>query len=311
MYDLIIIGAGPAGLSAAIYAARAKMDAVIVEEKAVGGQILNTLEIENYPGSDLEESGPSLMEKMKKQIEYFKVQVINARADEVYLNESIKKIRLSTGETLEAKSIIVATGASPRKLNCKGEQEFTGRGVSYCATCDADFFNGLEVIVVGGGNTAVEEAIYLTRFAKKVTVLVRADKLRADRLAEEKAREIENLHFKFNTSLAEIKGEGFVKSVILRDNKTGEESIYESEDGLLGVFVFVGTSPHTDIFKGKLELNEDGYIIADKDMKTDISGVFAAGDVRNTNLRQVVTAVSDGAIAAVQAQKYIDSLALE
>lgn len=308
MYDLIIIGAGPAGLSAAIYAARAKLNTIIIEKQAVGGQIVTTQEIENYPGSALKESGPSLVEKMQEQVDNFGIEIIKAEVTEVSLENPVKELVLSTGERLQAKSIIISTGSSPRKLGCAGEKEFTGRGVSYCATCDADFFNGLEVLVAGGGNTAVEEAIYLTKFAKKVTLLVRSDKLKCHKIAEENARTTDKLSFMFNTSIKEIKGEAIAQAVVLKDNDTGEEFIYSSDDGMMGIFIFVGTIPHTDIFKGQVELTENSYIITDENMKTNLSGVFAAGDVRDKNLRQVVTAVSDGAIAATQAEKYIDSL---
>ena len=307
MYDLVIIGAGPGGLSAGLYAGRARLKTAILESTAIGGQIGITDSIENYPGSllDGEESGSSLTERMKKQAEKFGCEIVNATAKDVDFSGHPKKIFLSNGEILETKGVIIATGASPRKLNVPGEAEFTSKGVSYCATCDADFFTDFEVFVVGGGNSAIEEAIYLSKFARKVTVLVRRDVLRCDAIVKEEADAVDNLEFKYSTSIKEIKGEGLVQSLVLIDNITKEEYEYfaDEDDGLMGVFIFVGNDPTSKMFEGKVKLDEDGYIVTNELMQTDIPMVYAVGDIRNTPLRQVVTAASDGAIAAVYIEK--------
>ena len=225
MYDLVIIGAGPGGLSAGLYAGRARLKTIILEGTAIGGQIGITDTIDNYPGSLLEgeESGKSLTERMKKQAERFGCEIKNVSVKDVDFSEHPKKIFLSNGDILETKGVIIATGASPRKLNVPGESEFTSKGVSYCATCDADFFTDFEVFVVGGGNSAIEEAIYLSKFARKVTILVRRDVLRCDAIVKEEAEKIDNLEFKYSTSIKEIKGEGLVQSLVLIDNVTKEE----------------------------------------------------------------------------------------
>lgn len=308
MYDLIIIGAGPAGLSAGLYAARAKMNTLIVEKEKTGGQITTTDSIENYPGGIVGESGPSLIKKMADQIDNFGLEIRRADVVDVDFSDKVKKLTLKNGDVLESKSVIIATGAAPRKLGCPGEKEFTGKGVSYCATCDADFFTDLEVFVVGSGNSAVEEATYLTKFARKVTLLVRGDHLKCDKTAEDEAKECDNLSMRFNTSIKEIKGEGILESIVMVDKESGNEEEYhcDEDDGTMGVFVFVGTIPYSDVFKGKIELDDYGYVLADEEMHTNVEGVYVAGDVRQKTLRQVVTAAADGAIAATQAEKYVD-----
>ncbi|MFS8540912.1 MAG: FAD-dependent oxidoreductase, partial [Tissierellales bacterium] len=225
---------------------------------------------------------------------------------EVELEGKIKVIKGEKDE-YQAKAVIIATGAKPKKIGCPGELELTGRGVSYCATCDAAFFEDLEVFVVGGGDSAVEEALYLTKFARKVTIIHRRDQLRAAKSIQEKAFANEKIHFMWNTVVKEIKGDGIVESMVVENVKTGEvtEIFADEEDGTFGIFVFVGLVPTTELFEGKLEM-ENGYIITDEDMRTNIPGVFAAGDCRKKSLRQVVTAAADGAIAAVQAEKYIN-----
>ncbi len=312
MYDLAIIGAGPGGLAAGLYAGRARLKTVILECDAVGGQIMTTANIENYPGGivDAKESGPSLMERMHKQAESFNCEIKKAKVVDVDLTSNPKKLTLDNGETIEAVGVIIATGANPNKLKVPGEKEFTGKGVSYCATCDADFFEGFEIFVVGGGNTAVEEATYLSDFARKVNIVVRRDVLRADQIVKERAEAKENIEFLYKTSITEIKGEGLLQSVILRDNETGETREYhcDEDDGLMGVFVFVGIHPNTELFEGKLELTEDGYIPTSPKMETNIPLVYAVGDVRDTVLRQVITAASDGAIAAYNIDKDIKAL---
>lgn len=310
MYDLVIIGAGPAGLSAGLYAGRAKLNTLILEKDSNGGQIVTTESIENYPGSVGEESGPSLIKRMVEQVKNFHVEIRKDGVKDVELEGEVKKLTLESGDVVETKTVIIATGANNKKLGCPGEREFTGKGVSYCATCDADFFTDFEVFVVGGGNSAVEEATYLTKFARKVTLLVRKDKLKCDAVAKERAEAAEGLSIRYNTSIKELQGEGLLNKMVLVDNVTGEESVYEADedDGLFGVFVFIGQYPITEVFEGKIELNAQKYIPTDENMHTNIEGVYAAGDVRVKDLRQVVTACADGAIAATQAEKYIDSL---
>ncbi len=309
VYDLIIIGAGPAGLSAGIYAGRARLDTLIIEKAQPGGQILQTTEIENYPGSLLEESGASLMSRMDEQTKKFGIEKVIDTVIDVSLDGKIKTVICERG-SYQAKSVIIAGGVTARTIGCRGEDEFTGRGISRCGTCDAPFFKDLEVFVVGGGDAALEEAIYLTKFAKKVTVIHRRDELRAAKSIQEKAFKNEKISFMYNTVVKEIKGEGLIESMVLENTIDGNitEVKADPNDGTFGIFVSIGHKPATDIYQGKLELCEKGYIVTDEDMKTNVDGVFAAGDIREKNLRQVITAVSDGAIAAVQAGKYIEEL---
>ncbi|WIF94045.1 thioredoxin-disulfide reductase [Caminicella sporogenes] len=309
IYDVVIIGSGPAGLAAGLYAARAKMKTLILEKNKAGGQIVTTNEVANYPGSIENATGPSLIARMVKQAEEFGAQRKKDNVVEVDFSEKIKKVK-GEKEEYKAKAVIIATGATPRKLGVPGEAELTGKGVSYCATCDADFFTGLEVFVIGGGDSAVEEAIYLTKFARKVTIVHRRDELRAAKSIQEKAFKNDKIEFIWNTTVKEIKGEGIVESIVLENLKTGEITEYKAkeEDGTFGVFPFIGYIPLSEIFKGKVQMDERGYIITDVDMKTNVEGVYAAGDVRQKTLRQVVTAVADGAIAAVQAEKYIEKV---
>ncbi len=306
IYDVIIIGEGPAGLSAGLYAARSRLKTLILEKEKAGGQIVTTDEVANYPGSIENATGPSLIKRMVQQAQDFGAEMKFDTVKEVELEGKIKVIKGEKDE-YQAKAVIIATGAKPKKIGCPGELELTGRGVSYCATCDAAFFEDLEVFVVGGGDSAVEEALYLTKFARKVTIIHRRDQLRAAKSIQEKAFANEKIHFMWNTVVKEIKGDGIVESMVVENVKTGEvtEIFADEEDGTFGIFVFVGLVPTTELFEGKLEM-ENGYIITDEDMRTNIPGVFAAGDCRKKSLRQVVTAAADGAIAAVQAEKYIN-----
>lgn len=307
IYDVVIIGAGPAGLAAGLYAARAKMSTLVIEKDRNGGQIVTTDEVANYPGGIKEETGPTLIARMVEQVEEFGAERIKATVTDVNLEGDIKVITCEDAE-YQARAVIIATGASPRKLGCDGEKELTGKGVSYCATCDADFFTDFEVFAIGGGDTAVEEAMFLTKFARKVTLVHRRDELRAAKSIQEKAFKNDKIEFIWNSEVAEIKGDGMVETIVLRNRETGEltEHHAHEDDGTFGIFVFVGYLPQTSLFDGKVEL-QGGYIPTDADMKTNVDGVFAAGDVRVKSLRQVVTAVADGAIAAVQAEKYIDN----
>lgn len=309
VYDIIVLGAGPAGLTAASYAGRARMDTLLIEGTKDGGQIVITNEIENYPGSLEEESGPSLIARMTKQVEKFGADRVTDTIVDVELEGKVKHLKGNHGDYY-AKAVVIATGASPRPIGCPGEKEFTGKGVSYCATCDANFFEDFEVYVVGGGDSAVEEAMYLTKFARKVTLVHRRDELRAAKSIQEKAFANPKMAFMWNTTIEEIKGDGVVTSMIVKDTKTGETREIEAdeEDGTFGIFVFVGFDPKSQLFEDKLEM-ENRYIVTDKYMHTSVPGVFAAGDVIVKHLRQVVTACGDGAVAATEAQHYVENLA--
>lgn len=307
IYDLIIIGAGPGGLSAGLYGARAKMDTLIIEKDKTGGQISTTEEVANYPGSIADASGPTLVARMVEQVEEFGAQKVKDSILEVDFSKDIKVLK-GEKDVYKAKAVIVATGASPRKLDVPGEKELTGKGVSYCATCDADFFTDMQVFVVGGGDSAVEEALFLTKFAKQVTIVHRRDSLRAAKSIQEKAFKNPKIDFKWDTAIKEIKGDGIVESVIFENLKTNEveEYLADEEFGTFGIFVFTGYLPQTELFKDVLEMDKQGYLITDTKMNSNIKGVFVAGDCRQKTLRQVVTAVADGAIAAVEAEKYVD-----
>lgn len=308
IYDVIIIGSGPAGLSAAIYAARARMKTLILEKVKVGGQIVITDEVANYPGSVQHATGPSLIARMEEQVESFGAERKKDNIKEVDFSGKIKKLK-GEKEEYYAKSVIIATGANPRQIGCPGENELIGKGVSYCATCDAEFFEDLEVFVVGGGDSAIEEAIYLTKFARKVTIVHRRDELRAAKSIQEKAFKNPKIEIKWNSVITEVKGDGIVQSAVFKDTKTGELSEYfaDEEDGTFGIFVFVGYLPTNQLVKEILDISESGYVVTNDKMETKIEGVFAAGDIREKPLRQVITAAADGAIAAVQAEKYIES----
>lgn len=308
VYDLIIIGAGPAGLSAGLYGARAKMKTLIIEKDKNGGQIVTTEEVANYPGSIPNATGPSLIARMVEQCREFGADMVKDTILDTDLESDIKVLKGEKGE-YKAKAILIATGASPRKLGAPGEKELTGKGVSYCATCDGDFFTDFEVFAIGGGDTAVEEGMFLTKFARKVTIVHRRDELRCAKSIEEKARKNPKIDIWFDTGVKEIKGDGILESIVFENTKTGEIFEYQADenDGTMGLFVFVGYLPQTDLFKDKLTVNKQGYIITDSEMRTNIPGVFAAGDCREKSLRQVVTATADGAIAVIAAERYIDS----
>ncbi len=308
-YDLIIIGAGPAGLSAGLYAGRARLNTLIIEKQKNGGQIVITDEIENYPGCIEGETGPSLIDRMVKQTEKFGVDHVFDTVTDMDLTGDVKTVKC-LHEEYSAKAVIIAAGANPVNIGCPGEKEFSGKGVSYCATCDAAFFEDFEVYVVGGGDAAVEEAMYLTKFARKVTIIHRRNELRAARSIQDKAFANPKIDFMWDTVVEEIKGDGIVESMVVKNVKTGEltEVFADEDDGTFGIFVFIGFRPNTEVFKGHVEMDEKGYILTDPDMHTNVPGVFAAGDIRQKSLRQVVTACADGAIAAVQAGKYIEEM---
>lgn len=308
IYDVIILGAGPAGLTAGLYTGRSRMDTLIIEKLAPGGQIAITDEIENYPGSIEHETGPSLVARMEAQARKFGACIVSDTVLSVELKGAVKRVYCSGG-TYHAKTVIVATGVTHKPIGCIGEKELTGKGVSYCATCDAAFFEGLEVYVVGGGDAAVEEALYLTKFARSVTLIHRRDQLRAAKSIQQKAFTNEKMHFFWDTVVEELRGDGVLESMILRNVKTGErhEITADEDDGTFGVFVFVGFEPAGALFDGQLTM-KNGYLVTDDDMKTNVRGVFAAGDIRVKSLRQVVTAVADGAIAAMQAERFLEGM---
>lgn len=308
IFDTIIIGAGPAGLAAGLYAGRSRLDTLIIEKQKDGGQIVITAEIENYPGGTEGESGPSLIKRMANQADHFGAQKVYDTVVDLELEGDIKKV-IGKKDTYQAKTVILASGAHPRPIGCPGEQELVGKGVSYCATCDAAFFEDMEVYVMGGGDSAVEEAMYLTNYARKVTVIHRRNELRAAKSIQEKAFANPKMHFMWDSVITELKGDGLLQSMVVKNVKTGEETeiMAPEEDGTFGVFVFIGFLPETALLEGKVNM-EHNYVLTDDDMKTNVPGVFAAGDCRKKSLRQVVTAAADGAIAAMQAYKYIEGV---
>lgn len=309
IYDLIILGAGPAGLAAGLYGGRYRLNTLIIERGQDGGQIAITADIENYPGQmiDEEESGATLTARMTKQVEKFGVARVSATIEKVELEAPIKRLTDTKGNVYEAKTVILATGAHPRPIGCKNEKEFLGKGISFCATCDANFYEDLEVFVVGGGDSAVEEAIYLTKFARKVTIIHRRDQLRAAESIQEKAFKNPKIAFMWDSVVEEVSGDGILDRMTVKNVKTGEltEVTADPDDGLFGLFGFIGYLPNTGLFEETGLTMEHGYIRTDENMHTNYSGVYAAGDVRVKTLRQVVTAAADGAIAACQAEHYV------
>ena len=300
-FDVVILGGGPAGFSSAIYAARGAVSTAIVDINMLGGQPSNYLELENYPGFQLV-GGYDLMEKFEEHADKFGVKKFPMQ--EITKIDLAKKKIYTKEYEFSAKSIIIATGAQPMKLGVKGEKEFVGRGVSYCAVCDGAFYKDKIVAVVGGGNSAIEEAMYLTKFAKKVYVIHRRDKLRADKIIQERAFKNPKIEFIWNSIVLEIQGESIVKSIVLKNLQTDKMSELKID----GIFPYIGISPNTELFSGQLNQDKYGFIITDTTMATSVDGVYAIGDVRNTPLRQVVTAASDGAIGATYALKYIEQL---
>ncbi len=303
IYDMIVIGGGPAGLTAGLYAARARLDAVLLERMGFGGQLLTYERVENYPGFPEGVGAFGLAELISAQALRFGLEVRNAEVVGFDFSGAIKKIILTNG-TIETKTIIVASGASPNRLGAKGEIGLTGRGVSYCAVCDAPFFRGQEVAVVGGGDTAIEEALYLTKFASRVHVVHRREKLRATPIIQEKAFLNEKISFILNNVVDEVKGgpEG-VAGLALRD--ITNSNLWDLP--VAGVFVFVGIKPNSAFIPSEIERDPSGFIYTDQEMATSVPGVFAAGDIRVKQLRQIVTAVGDGATAAFNAGRYIEN----
>lgn len=305
LYDAVIIGGGPAGLSAAIYLGRAKYRVIVLEKERFGGQITITSDIVNYPGVQ-KSSGSELTENMRLQAQHFGAEFAIANVSDIDMNSDVKHITTTDGTLYQTLGVVLALGANPRHLGFEGEAKFKGRGVAYCATCDGEFFTGKEVLVVGGGFAAVEESIFLTKYAKKVTMLVVTENFTCARGVYEQLKNYPQIEVRFETELIEAGGERTVEYAKIRDNKTGTVSEYRAQDGgNIGIFVFVGYAPATDMIKDKIVLNEQGYVVTDQNQKTNIEGVYAAGDVCIKNLRQVVTAVSDGAIAATSLERYI------
>lgn len=306
VFDVLIIGAGPAGLSAGLYAGRSQLKTLLIEKQKDGGQIATTSEIENYPGCLDEESGPSLIARMTKQAERFGVERVSDTIKDVNLEGEIKTVTGNKGE-YQAKVVIIATGAFPRPIGCEGERDYVGKGISFCATCDGNFFEDFEVYVVGGGDTAVEEAMYLTKFARKVTVIHRRDELRAAKSIQEKAFKNDKMAFMWDSVVTKVEGDGMLEKMTVKNVKTGEETVVEAdlEDGTFGLFGFIGFLPQSDLFQGQVPI-ENGYIVTNEKMETGVPGVYAVGDIRKKDLRQVVTAAADGAIAAIMAEKYLE-----
>lgn len=304
IYDVIVIGGGAAGMSAGIYSGRAKMKTLVLEQSSVGGQAKTTNEIVNYPGIR-HTTGPKLMEEMHLQAEDFGVKFMQAEVLEAKLEGEVKVLKTTNGD-FETRSVIIATGATPRTLGFPGEAEYRGRGVAYCATCDGEFYTGLEVFVIGAGFAAAEEAIFLTRFARKVTVIAREPEFTCAKTIADKVLAHPKIEVKFNTEIVEATGDELLRRVKFINNQTQETWEHvAADDETFGIFIFAGYVPQTKVFNGLVEMDKWGYIITDENMHTSVEGVYAAGDLRPKVLRQVVTAVADGAIASLEAEKYV------
>lgn len=307
LYDVIIVGGGPAGLSAAIYMARAKYRVLVIEKSSIGGQITITTEVVNYPGIP-KIGGRELTEKMHRQAEMFGAEFELAEVLTMELQRDVKILHTTKGE-YQTLGVILAVGANPRKLGFKGEREFQGRGVAYCATCDGEFFQGMDVFVIGGGFAAVEEGIFLTKYAKSVTMIVREENFTCARTVSDQIQDFPQIKAIFETEIIEVAGEDSIATAKFRNNRTGEEWSHSREEhGPFGIFVFAGYVPATEWIGSEVEKNNQGYLITDVNRKTNLSGVYGAGDVCVKNLRQVVTAVADGAIAATSLEKVVSEL---
>lgn len=298
MHDLIIIGAGPAGLTAALYAGRSRLDTLLFEKMAVGGRILMSETIENYPGFPGGISTVELMDRMQAQAKELGVKIEN---DEVLDLDCINKTIRTSGASFTARAIIIASGARPRKLNIPGEEKYTGRGVSYCATCDAPFYKEKKVVIIGGGNAVAEEAMYLSRFAGSVNIIHRRPDLRASPILQERLQQDKKINFILSSVVTEIKGTQKVEMVRIKDVLSGKENDFKCD----GVFIYIGSTPETVFLKGKLQMDEAGFILASDNMSTSVEGVFACGDCRRKGLYQVINACGDGAVAADSAYKFI------
>lgn len=302
-YDLVIIGGGPAGLTAGLYAARARLNVILIEKIVPGGQVIISDLIENYPGFPEGISGPDLVQRMTDQVKRFDLNIENNEAIAIDLSNPVKKITLND-RTITTHTIIIATGASPKKLGVPGEDTFFGKGISSCATCDGPFFKDSVVAAVGGGDTAVQESLFLTKFVKKLYLVHRRDRLRAEAILQERALASDKIEFIWNSVLTGINGLSHVENISVQNVKTGDIT----ELSVDGCFIWVGILPNTQFLKDAVKLDEQGFILADLNMETSVPGVFAAGDVRNTTLRQISTAVGDAAIAAFSAEQYIENV---
>ena len=302
-YELVIIGGGPAGLTAGLYAARGGLNVILIEKIVPGGQVIITDWIENYPGFPEGISGPDLVQKMTEQVKRFDLNIENNEVVSVDFSELVKKITLND-KTITSHTIIIATGASPKKLGVPGEDIFYGKGISSCATCDGPFFKDGMVAAVGGGDTAVQESLFLTKFVKKVYLIHRRDKLRAAAILQKRALANEKIEMIWDSVLTDISGLTNVENITVQNVKTGDKTKLSVD----GCFIWVGTIPNTQFLADSVKLDEYGFIIAGLDAETSVPGVFAAGDVRNTPLRQIATAVGDGAIAAISTENYIENV---
>ena len=302
LYDVVVIGGGPAGLTAALYLARARYRVVVVEQERFGGQITITSEVVNYPGVE-HTSGAELTKTMRRQAEGFGAEFLLAEVTGLELEGDVKTVRTSRG-ALSCFGVLLATGAHPRMVGFRGEEQFRGRGVAYCATCDGEFFSGKDVFVVGGGFAAAEESVFLTKYARHVTILIRGDDFSCAQATADAARNHEKITILTNTVVEEVSGDTALRSIRMRNTKTGQETEHQAADGeTFGVFVFAGYEPATELVRGLAELDGQGYILTDRSQKTTLDGLYAAGDVCVKPLRQVVTAVGDGALAATELER--------
>jgi len=300
--DLMIVGGGPAGLTAALYALRANLKTLLVEKMVLGGTAITTYRIENYPGFPEGISGMELAQRLQEQVKKLGLEIIWGNAVSLENHKTYFEI-LVDGKLFNTKTIIIASGTEAAKLGVKGEDAFRGRGVSYCATCDGPFYKGKQVMVVGGGNAAVEEALFLTRFAQKVSVVHRRDELRADKILAEEAKHNPKIYFFWHSVVEEIVGKDKVEEVVLNDLRNNKKLKIPTD----GIFIYVGSKPNSEVVRDLVKLDKNGFIISDEEMRTSLPGLFAAGDIRVKSLRQVVTAAADGAIAADSARKYLES----
>ncbi|MGE4357005.1 MAG: thioredoxin-disulfide reductase [Candidatus Omnitrophota bacterium] len=304
LYDLVIVGGGPAGLSCAIYAGRARLKTLVLERTALGGQLLFTEKIENYPGFSEPISSYKLAEEMKKQAEKFGIEFREEEVIEIDVKGKEKIITTQVEGVYHALAVVIATGTRYKELGVPGEIELVGKGVSYCGTCDGPLFQNKEIVVVGGGDTALEETIFLSRFAKKIFLIHRRDKLRGTKILQEKVFYLPNVEIRWDSVVKEIKGREKVEGVIINNLKSGKEEFVICQ----GVFIFVGAKPQTEFIRGFIKLDEQGFVITDEKLETSQKGIFSCGDVRKNNLKQVVNACAEGALAAISAEKYIEEV---
>lgn len=302
-YDLFILGGGPAGLTAAIYASRAQMKTLLVEKQTIGGEAASTSMIENYPGFPEGINGFELADRMRRQAERFGTHMHYGNPEKLDLRAQPKTITLE-GKTLHAKTVIIASGTSPKRLNIPGEEKFKGHGVSYCATCDGPIFRDKDIVIIGAGSSGLQEGLFILRFVKSLSLVEYLPAVQAEKILEERMRAHENVNWLLNHQITSINGEKWVTSITVRDRSTGEVK----EIAMDGVFIYIGLNPNTEYLKGQMALNRWGYVVTDQKMQTSVPGVFAAGDIRDTEMRQVATAIGDGAVAASSAQHFIESL---